>query len=234
MIRKEVLVSQNLNLVKNIAYRYKDYKMGIEYEDLVGYGIIALLDAIDKFDDSKGVKFSTYASLRIKSYLIDEIRYQSPLPRACISNIKLYLRCEEYLQQKYLRVPEVNEIAEYMGISINEINKIKISMLNLNIICLDNNILDRDVDLKLIDTIKDRTINLEDYIEKNELTENLTKALEMLNERDKLVLYLYYYEEQTLKEIGEVLKISVARVSQLKKKAILNLKNIMKKLNYLL
>ena len=93
--------------------------------------------------------------------------------------------------------------------------------------------MDSENDLKLIDIIKDESINIEDSVEKDELIQTVTKALDMLNERDRLVLSLYYYEELTLKEIGAVLGVSESRVSQLNKKAILNLKGMMKKLNYL-
>ena len=233
MISKEELINQNMPIVKSIASKYYTNKIGMEYEDLVSYGVMGLLDASDKFDEEKGVKFSTYASIRITSYIIDEIRKQSPVSRGCLSKVKSYKNCVEHLQHKYLRQPTVEEISDYMDISKNEVYKIKKSTLNLNTSSLDNIVLDSENDLKLIDIIKDESVNIEDSIEKDELIETVTKALDMLSERDRLVLSLYYYEELTLKEIGEVLGVSESRVSQLNKKAILNLRGMMKKLNYL-
>ena len=233
MISKEELINQNMPIVKSIASKYYTNKIGMEYEDLVSYGVMGLLDASDKFDEEKGVKFSTYASIRITSYIIDEIRKQSPVSRGCLSKVKSYKSCVEHLQHKYLRQPTIDEISDYMEISSNEVHKIKKSTLNLSTSSLDNIVLDSENDLKLIDIIKDESINIEDSVEKDELIQTVTKALDMLNERDRLVLSLYYYEELRLKEIGAVLGVSESRVSQLNKKAILNLKGMMKKLNYL-
>ena len=233
MMSKEELINQNMPIVKSIASKYYTNKIGMEYEDLVSYGVMGLLDASDKFDEEKGVKFSTYASIRITSYIIDEIRKQSPVSRGCLSKVKSYKSCVEHLQHKYLRQPTIDEISDYMEISSNEVHKIKKSTLNLSTSSLDNIVLDSENDLKLIDIIKDESINIEDSVEKDELIQTVTKALDMLNERDRLVLSLYYYEELTLKEIGAVLGVSESRVSQLNKKAILNLKGMMKKLNYL-
>ncbi|MEG1870687.1 MAG: FliA/WhiG family RNA polymerase sigma factor [Peptostreptococcaceae bacterium] len=233
MISKEELINQNMPIVKSIAYKYYTNKIGMEFEDLVSYGVMGLLDASDKFDEEKGVKFSTYASIRITSYIIDEIRKQSPVSRGCLSKVKSYKNCIENLQHKYLRQPTVDEISNYMDISKDEVHKIKRSTLNLNTSSLDNMVLDSENDLKLIDILKDDSVNIEDAIEKEELIKTVTKALDMLKERDKLVLSLYYYEELTLKEIGAVLGVSESRVSQLNKKAILNLRSMMKKLNYL-
>ena len=233
MISKEELINQNMPIVQSIASKYYTNKIGMEYEDLVSYGVMGLLDASDKFDEEKGVKFSTYASIRITSYIIDEISKQSPVSRGCLSKVKSYKSCVEHLQHKYLRQPTIDEISDYMEISSNEVHKIKKSTLNLSTSSLDNIVLDSENDLKLIDIIKDESINIEDSVEKDELIQTVTKALDMLNERDRLVLSLYYYEELTLKEIGAVLGVSESRVSQLNKKAILNLKGMMKKLNYL-
>lgn len=233
MNSKEELINQNMPIVKSIAYKYYTNKIGMEFEDLVSYGVMGLLDASDKFDEEKGVKFSTYASIRITSYIIDEIRKQSPVSRGCLSKVKSYKNCIENLQHKYLRQPTVDEISNYMDISKDEVHKIKRSTLNLNTSSLDNMVLDSENDLKLIDILKDDSVNIEDAIEKEELIKTVTKALDMLKERDRLVLSLYYYEELTLKEIGAVLGVSESRVSQLNKKAILNLRSIMKKLNYL-
>lgn len=233
MISKEELINQNMPIVRSIASKYYTNKIGMEYEDLVSYGVMGLLDASDKFDEGKGVKFSTYASIRITSYIIDEIRKQSPVSRGCISKVRSYKNCIENLQHKNFREPTVNEIAEFMEVSNDEVHKIRKSTLNLSTSSLDNMVLDSENDLKLIDIIKDESINVEASIEKEELIETVAKALDLLKEKDRLVLSLYYYEELTLKEIGEILGVTESRVSQLSKKAISNLRGMMKKMKYL-
>ncbi|CEK29382.1 RNA polymerase sigma-28factor for flagellar operon [[Clostridium] sordellii] len=233
MISKEELINKNINLVKNLAARYYTNKIGIEYEDLVSYGVIALIDASYKFNDEKGARFSTYAYIKINSYIIDIIRKQSFIPRVYLSKLKEYNSCIEYLQQKNFRQPTIYEISDYMGISTAEVDKIKRSISNLNISSIDNIDSDAENDFKFIDRLKDEAINIEDYIEKEELILTLKKAINMLSEREQLVISLYYYEKRTLKEIGEVLGVSTTRASKLNKKAISNLRSIMKKLNYL-
>ncbi len=233
MINKEELINENMPIVKSIASKYYTNKIGMEYEDLVSYGVMGLLDASDKFDEDKGVKFSTYASIRITSYIIDEIRKQSNISRGCLSKVKSYKNCVQHLQHKYLRQPTLDEISNYMDISKKEVHSIKKSTLNLTTSSLDNVVLDAENDLKFIDTIKDNSINIEESVQREELIQTIAKGIDMLKERDKLVLSLYYYEELTLKEIGGVLGVSESRASQLNKKAVSNLRGMMKKLNYI-
>ena len=96
---QDELIINNMNIVKNIASKYYTDKIGLEYEDLVSYGVMGLIDATKKFDDKRGVKFSTYASIRISSYIIDEIRKYSPISRTYVSKIKEYNKCVDDLQK---------------------------------------------------------------------------------------------------------------------------------------
>ncbi len=231
---QEEFIIGHMPLVKYMASKYYTSKMGMEYEDLVSYGVMGLIDAANKFDANRGVKFSTYASIRISSYIIDEIRKQSPISRLSVNKIKEYNKCVEILQNKFLREPTIDEISKYMGISKIEVNDIKMKVFNLSTSSLDNIIFEEESEVKLIDTIKDKDIvSPSDIVEKQELIDVMAKALDMLNEKDRLVLSLYYYEELTLKEIGMTLGISESRVSQLNSRAIVNLKNSMKKLKYI-
>ncbi len=231
---QEEFIISHMPLVKYMASKYYTSKMGMEYEDLVSYGVMGLIDAANKFDVNRGVKFSTYASIRISSYIIDEIRKQSPISRLSVNKIKEYNKCLEVLQNKFLREPSIDEISKYMGISKIEVNDIKMKVFNLSTSSLDNIIFEEESEVKLIDTIKDKDIiSPSDIVEKQELIDVMAKALDMLNEKDRLVLSLYYYEELTLKEIGMTLGVSESRVSQLNSRAIVNLKNSMKKLKYI-
>lgn len=231
---QEEFIISHMPLVKYMASKYYTSKMGMEYEDLVSYGFMGLIDAANKFDVNRGVKFSTYASIRISSYIIDEIRKQSPISRLSVNKIKEYNKCVEILQNEFLREPSIDEISKYMGISKIEVNDIKMKVFNLSTSSLDNIIFEEESEVKLIDTIKDKDIiSASDIVEKQELIDVMAKALDMLNEKDRLVLSLYYYEELTLKEIGIILGVSESRVSQLNSRAIVNLKNSMKKLKYI-
>ena len=118
---QEEFIVNNMNIVKNIASKYYTDKIGLDYEDLVSYGVMGLIDARKKFDESRGVKFSTYASIRVSSFIIDEIRKYSPVSRTYMSKIKEYNKCVDQLQQKLFRKPSEDEIAQYMDITKKEV-----------------------------------------------------------------------------------------------------------------
>lgn len=231
---QEELILNNMSLVRHIASKYYTNKMGMDYEDLVSYGVMGLIDASTKFDENRGVKFSTFASIRISSYIIDEIRKHSPISRTYISKIKEYNKCVEDLQNTYYRQPSLEEISKHMNISVKEANQIKSKIINGTNASLDGVIYEDESEVKLIDTIKesdDKSPSL--IIEKQELQEVMVKAIDNLKEKDKLILSLYYYENMTLKEIGLVLGVSESRVSQLNTRAVSNLKAEMKRIKYI-
>ena len=231
---QEEFIANNMNIVRSIASKYYTDKIGLDYEDLVSYGVMGLIDAKKKFDESKGVKFSTYASIRISSFIIDEIRKYSPVSRTYISKIKEYNKAVDELQNKLFRKPSIEEIAKYMNITTKEVNSIKNKMKNSSNVSIDNTVSEGEKEFNIIDTIEDETTPCpEDAFEKKELQDILEKAIDMLKEKDRLVLSLYYYEELTLKEIGEILGVSESRVSQLNNRAISNLREAMKKLKYI-
>ena len=230
---KEKYILENINLVRYIAAKYKNNSIGIEYEDLVSYGTIGLLEAFNTFDDTKGCKFSSYASLKIKASIIDEIRRQSPISRNDVTKINNYNDAVFNLQNKLFREPTDIEVSKYLNINLDEIKKIENSIYKMSITSLDSIIFEGNTDISLIDTIKDDEKKTpSSIVEDEEKIEILAKAIDSLKERYKLILSLYYYEELTLKEIGRILEISESRVSQLHSKAIVNLRNVIKKMNY--
>jgi RNA polymerase sigma factor for flagellar operon FliA len=223
-----------MNIVKAIASKYYTEKIGLEYEDLVSLGVMGLIDAKKRFDESRGVKFQTFASVRITSFIIDEIRKCSPISRANVAKIKEYNKCVDELQNKLFRKPKIEEIAQYMNISKKEVSDITSKMVNSTNIHIDTTISESENEFSLIDTIEDKSVLCpEEEIEKKELQTIMANALDLLKERDRLVLSLYYYEELTLKEIGKILGVSESRVSQLNSKAISNLRQAMKDLKYI-
>lgn len=226
-------ILENMNLVRYMASKYFTKNNGMEYEDLVSYGTMGLIEAANTYSEDRNCKFSTYASLKIRGAIIDEIRKHSPISRKDISKVNEYNFAVKNLQNKLLREPKTNEIAEYLNISNNEVNKIENTINLMSTTSLDSVIFQGSNEVSVIDTIKeDNSLSPESIIEEKEKLEILAKAIDMLKEKDKLVLSLYYYEELTLKEIGHILEVSESRVSQLHSRAIVNLRNAIKNLNY--
>lgn len=228
------IVSKYIPLVKYIASRVIIGKTKhIEYEDLVSYGMLGLMDALNKFDESKGIKFSTYASIRIKGAMIDELRKNSPISKGAMDKLNKYNRTVEQLQNELLREPTDEEIAKALGIPLSGISQIEGYINYISVVSLEDLISSDDDDMPVIGTIEDKkSPSPEKTLEEKEEIEYLTKALDLLNEKDKTVLSLYYYEGLTLKEIGNVLSVSESRVCQLHTRAILHLRQALKKLKY--
>ena len=231
---KEQIIQEYIPLVKYIASRVMFGKNKyMEYEDLVSYGMIGLIDAINKFDDSKGMKFSSYASIRIKGAMIDELRKNRPISKGAMDKLNKYNKAIEELQGILLREPTNLEIAEYLEISLNEVAEIENYINYISMVSLENVIFSDDEDINLMGVIEDKNSPSPDsYLEDKEKLEILTRAIELLKEKDRMILNLYYYEGLTLKEIGKVLEVSESRVCQLHSRAIRNLRECMKKLHY--
>ena len=233
---REEMIVKYIPYVKYIASRLICGKPpGVEQEDLVSFGIIGLIDAIEKFDVSKGLKFETYATLRIRGSIIDELRKISWISKSAFSKLSQLNQAREFLENKLNRDPKDNEIAEYMGITVKEVRNIQTYVNYVSTVSLDEVIfkLDDD-DIQFKNMLEDeKSPQPQKILEENEKVEMLKKAIEMLNEKDKLVLNLYYYDKLTLKEIGKILEISESRVSQLHSRAIIRVRENMKKLKYI-
>lgn len=229
----ERYILENLNLVKYIASKYYTEHLGMDFDDLVSYGNMGLIDAANKYDESRNCKFSTYASLKIRSYIIDEIRKHSPISRSSVANINRYNAAVKELQGSLMREPDEREIAKYLKLSLEDIRKIENDIYTMTVTSLDTVIFQGNNDISLVDTIKDDDgFSPVSIVEEEEKIEVLTKAIDRLKEKDKLVLSLYYYEELSLKEIGKILEVSESRVCQIHSRAIVNLRNEIKRLNY--
>lgn len=231
---KERIVTEYIPLVKYIASRILVGKTKyVEFDDLVGYGMLGLMDAINKFDSKKGMKFSTYASIRIKGAIIDELRKNSPISKSAMDKLNRYNESVEKLQREFLKEPNIQEIADEMGISIENVIEIENYINYISVTSLEEIIYGGDDELSLMGVIEDKNSPCpEDILEEKEQIEILAKALDFLNEKDKTILSLYYYEGFTLKEIGKVLSVSESRVCQLHGRAIIHLRKAMQKLKY--
>ena len=235
MDEKAQIVEEYIPLVKYIASRVMFGKNKyMEYEDLVSYGMIGLMDAINKFDSTKGMKFSSYASIRIKGAMIDELRKNRPISKGAMDRLNKYNKAIDLLQGKLLREPSQKEIAEYLEISFDEVSEIENYINYISMVSLENIILSDDEDVNLMGVIEDKNSPSPDSsLQDKEQLEVLTKAIELLKEKDRTILNLYYYEGLTLKEIGKILSVSESRVCQLHSRAIRNLRDCMKKLHYI-
>lgn len=226
----EIVVGKYIPLVKYIAGRVILGKNKyIEYEDLVGYGMVGLMDALSKFDKDKGMKFSTYASIRIRGAMIDEMRRNSPISKGAMDKLNKYNRALETLQNRNLREPNRKELAEELNVSEKEVSEVEGYINYISISSLDSIIYGED-DISVKSIIEDTSgIRPDIILEEKEEIEILKKSIEKLNEKDRIVLNLYYYEGLTLKEIGMILEVSESRVCQLHSRAVLNLRKFMKK-----
>lgn len=233
---REEMILKYLPYVKYIASRMiMGLPPGVEFDDLVSYGIIGLIDAIEKFDTSKGIKFETYATLRIKGAIIDELRKISWMPKSAFSKLTQLNVAREKLEATLNREPSEHELAEYLGITVEDVRLTESYINYLSVVSLDDIFFksdDEDIQVKnMIEN--ENSPQPEKIIEEEEKIFILKKAIDMLHEKDKLVLQLYYFEKLTLKEIGKVLEITESRVSQLHSRAILRLRENLKKLNYI-
>lgn len=221
---QEKIIIEYAGLVKLVAGRLSMYLgYNVEYDDLVGYGVFGLIDAIDKFDYSKGVKFETYASLRIRGAILDQIRKMDWIPRSIRQKQRKLDLVYHNLEAKYGRAANDEEIARELEISVDELeswqNKAKVT----NIISLDE-FIEQGSETRVEQSLTAAFDQPDKIIEKQELKELLIKSLETLTEKEKKVIIFYYYEELTLKEISRILEVSESRISQLHTKALQKMK----------
>ena len=221
---QEKIIIEYAGLVKLVAGRLSMYLgYNVEYDDLVGYGTFGLIDAIDKFDYSKGVKFETYASLRIRGAILDQIRKMDWIPRSIRQKQRKIDVANQNLEIKYGRMVNDEEIAGELDISVEELETWQNQTKITNIISLDE-FMEQGTESKVEQSLTAAFDQPDKIVEKQELKELLIKTLETLTEKEKRVITLYYYEELTLKEISLVLEVSESRISQLHTKALQKMK----------
>lgn len=222
---KEKIILEYAPLVKVVAGRLGMYLgNNVEFDDLVGYGIFGLIDAIDKYDSMKEVKFETYASLRIRGSIIDQIRKMDWIPRTIRQKQKQIDMVMRQVEQETGRQATDEEIALGLGISEEEYVEWQSQMKITGVVSL-NEYIEQGSDISNErGRVSSHFDQPEKAMEKQELKEMLMEALELLTEKEKKVILLYYYEELTLKEISNILEVSESRVSQLHTKALSKMK----------
>ncbi|MCR5627773.1 MAG: FliA/WhiG family RNA polymerase sigma factor [Lachnospiraceae bacterium] len=212
---REKIIIEYAPLVKIVAGRLGMYLgYNVEYDDLVGYGVFGLIDAIDKFDFTKDVKFETYASLRIRGAILDQIRKMDWIPRTIRQRQKKIDEAVKNIESSTGRAATDAEVATSLGITDDEYAEWQSQMAVTNVVSL-NEFMDQGTEAPIKDSVSQKQASPEEVVEKEELKKTLAEALELLTEKERKVIVLYYYEELTLKEISNVLEVSEPRVSQL-------------------
>ena len=224
---REQLIIEYAPLVKLVAGRLSMYLgHNVEYDDLVSYGIFGLIDAIDKFDLAKNVKFETYASLRIRGAILDQIRKMDWIPRTVRQRQR---KMDEAIKQIEMRTGKNatdEELARELGLTEDELCNWQSQMKVTNVVSLNE--FEENGPEPVIDTSnKSHFAQPEDVVEEAELKETLVAALDLLTEKERKVIELYYYEEMTLKEISKILEVAESRVSQLHTKGLLKMRKRM-------
>ncbi len=221
---REKLILEYSHLIKYVAGRLSIYfGSNVEYDDLVGFGVFGLIDAIDKFDLSKGVKFETYASLRIRGSVIDSIREMDWVPRSLRQKNKELekLYCE--MENELGHAASDKEVADKLGISLDEFYKL-LNEVNVSSMVSLEEFLEQNYEIGVDMSRGSKEDRPENYVEIAEVKEILADSIGKLPEKEKTVVSLYYFEELTLKEISAIMKVSESRISQLHTKAILRLR----------
>ena len=214
-------------LVKIVAGRLSMYLGGnVEYEDLVSYGVFGLIDAIDKFDTNKDVKFETYASLRIRGSILDQIRKMDWIPRTVRQRQRKIDEAIKSLEARTGKTPTDEMLAEELGVSGEELLSWQSQLKVTNVVSL-NEFVESGNELVMDAKGNFRFAQPEEVIAETELKQMLKDAMQLLTEKEQKVILLYYYEDLTLKEISRVLEVSESRISQLHTKALQKMKKKM-------
>ncbi len=226
---REFFIKQYAPLVKYVAGKVAvGMPSNVEFDDLVGFGVFGLLDAIDKFDTDKNVKFKTYAVTRIRGAIFDELRSIDWVPRSVRQKTREIEDAIVNLESRLGRTASDTEIASSLGVSEDEFQHtlFKISgtsVMSLNDVWYSGDDADR---ISIGDSIESpASLNPDVIVEREEIKRVIVEAINELPEKEKMVLVLYYYEDLTLKEIGQVLNVTESRVSQLHTKANLRLRS---------
>lgn len=235
---REYFIKKYAPLVKYVAGKVSvGMPHNVEFDDLVSYGTFGLLDAIEKYDPSKEVKFKTYAMTRVRGAIFDELRSIDWIPRSIRQKAKQVEKIIVELENKMGRTADDEEIAQELDISVDEFHSLVsklsgTSLVSLNDIWHGN---DESDELSFIETIESpANLNPDVMVEREEIKQVIVEAIKKLPDREKKVVVLYYYEDLTLKEIGEVLEVTESRVSQLHTKAIMRLRGRMAQMKSLL
>lgn len=224
---RDTLIVQYIYLIRYVVGRVKvTLPSTISIEDIAGYGVEGLINAIERYSPQKNTRFETYALIRIRGSILDKIRSQDFLPRSVRKKIKEIKQAQEHLKQELGRMPTTSEVANFLQMDAEKV--IQLLAEDTTITSLYDKKGSTDDSIEIIDTIEDTNkLNPQEKAEENNVKHQLEKALLRLPERERIIMVLYYQENMTLKEIGQTINMSESRVCQLHAQGIMKLKNIL-------
>ncbi|KIL44911.1 FliA/WhiG family RNA polymerase sigma factor [Jeotgalibacillus soli] len=225
----DMLVTRYMPLVQYHVQRIGvGLPKSVSRDDLKSLGLMGLIDALQKFDPDRDLKFDTYASFRIRGAIIDGLRKEDWLPRSTREKAKKVEAMVEELEQQRLRHVEPEEVAQALQMDVHEVYQTMQEHFYANVLSMDDQSSDQDDKESTRFVLKDeKTVLPEERLVKNELINDLSRVISELNEKEQLVLSLFYSEELTLTEIGEVLNLSTSRISQIHSKCLFKLKKLL-------
>lgn len=231
---KERLILEYAPLVRQVAGRVAiGLPSNVDQDDLLSYGFFGLLDAMNRFEPERQIKFETYAARRVRGSMIDGIRAADWVPRSVRQKAKAIEQAIGRLEMEKGRPPADGEVAEYLEISLSTYHQQLHEVSVVSLASLDdvwNQEGEDEGSLRLGQMVEDHSsVDPEEQVVQNELKRLLAEAIDQLSERERLVITLYYYEELTLKEIGQVLSVSESRISQIHTKSMLQLRSALQR-----
>ena len=220
---RDDLILAHLPKVKYIADRIAaKLPPSVERDDLYGAGVVGLIDAVERFDASRGIAFTTFAELRVRGAILDNLRLSDWASRTVRRRAREIHAAYSQLEQQTGGAVTEQEVADHMKIPISELRETLRDIRGLKVSNLDER--DEETGLCVSDLVPDKSLSPLEELGKTEYRQNLAKAVDKLPERERQVIALYYVEELTMKEIGEVLGVTESRVSQLRSQAIVRMK----------
>lgn len=225
---KNQLVEAYLPLIEYVAsHMSTGLPNHITKDDLVSYGILGLMDAIEKFDLDRGLQFETYASWRVKGAILDSLRRGDWVPRSTREKAKRIEEAYSILEQRHLRSVTDEEMSDHLGVTVQEFRQMLVDVSVTSVYSLEDPIKEEDAETRMSMLIDDRAEQPESAVHRHYLKEMLTRAIEKLTEKERTVVSLFYYEELSLSEIAEVMSLSPSRISQLHSRALSRLKGVL-------
>lgn len=225
--QKDKLIEDYAPLIKYIARKIAlRLPSSIDLDDLISSGVMGLMDALEKYDMSRENTFKTYAEFRIRGSILDELRSQDWAPRSIRDKAKLMERAQIQLENKLGRKPTASEVAQKLGISKTKYHKLENNVRPVSILSIDEQSSFSSFDKKsILNIIHGSSVgNPSVDIDVKDLKEKIANCIKQLPEKQRVVMTLYYYEDLNLKEIGDMLKVTESRISQLRAQALLKLK----------
>ena len=224
---RDTLIVQYIYLIRYVVGRVKvTLPATISIEDIAGYGVEGLINAIERYSPQKNTRFETYALIRIRGAILDRIRAQDFLPRSVRKKIKDVKNAQEKLKQELGRMPTTTEVATFLDMDPEKVNQLLAEDTTMT--SLYDKRGNTEDSVEIIETIQDENkLNPQEKAEEQNVKQELEKALKRLPERERIIMVLYYQENMTLKEIGATINMSESRVCQLHAQGIMKLKNIL-------